>query len=770
MTTHPQIFHVYQVAPVYSFSYSTFVTMRKLFIPALALAWLAFGTALAQTPTDWAVPAATLRVDARVQRLPDHKDLGVFIKIPDGGLLPGKFPVPDVRDDKGNALEYLIVGHHPTDGLGVLFAQPESGDIVHIYIKGSANPPPKPASTRLFPSVLLYTKNGNASLDAAKRMANEYPPAQGASFAPWSCIGCMVNPFGQDDDFSSWYVGAILLTKKESIYFATVSDEGSEFAIDGKTVVSWPGIHTREGGAKGQHGASVTLEAGLHRIDYYHFEAAGKQESQLTWRRKGVTDKPVPELVQDFAKSGDAAITKIAFRDGRAGAVICGSNAPNGYFWTGDQPLSIFTLSYTGVDTADDSLSVTWEFGKDKRICEPIVEWLVPGDADQMSYPVTLAVSNKAGVVRASARLVSPWTPAELSLDNQGDRLNFRKALYNMLRSVPKNADPCADWKADHWQILVELLEPYRAGPILYEIFTRSFESLQKIPAEQRWALEERFIETLRLQRNSKQLIEWINKFEANDKTSARKFRWKEERVCAYLFDVNNVEAAKHDITFLREAAVTPDQTQIAALRQGDVERALGNIDAATKFYKDAQERYRSRNKTGIAGGRMTYVGPRKRKEPEGTNAVEKATAKKPKMASLASQKKVDDWKIYTVHDASMSATIATFLSQDAIPEAFQKLMDWENESPQSKLSGEYPLTEAKVYAHVEDYHRAVSALDTYRKLITMSAQLADVMKLEVDCLQKLGDKKRVREVAEDFVKRFPGHPFEADMKEVLAL
>ncbi len=740
--------------------------MNKLFT---ALCFSTLAALIASAQNDWAVPGATLRVDVRVQRLPDHKDLGVFVKIPDGGLLPGKYPVPEVRDAQGKVLEHVIVGYLQSDSLGVLFAQPESGDTAQIYIKGSATPPAKPASTRLIPSVLFFAKNGNASLDAAKRMANEYPPAQGASFNTWSCIGSMVNPYGPDDDYSSWFVGAILLTKKESIYFATVSDEGSEFSIDGKTIVSWPGIHTREGGEKGQHGASVDLGAGLHRIDYFHFEARGKQEAQLTWRRKGVTEGPLPQLVNDFAKSGDAAITKIAFKDGRAGAAIRGTSEPNGYFWIGERPMTIFTLSYVGTDAADDTLSATWEFGKDKRISEPLIEWLVSGDADQISYPVTLAISNKAGVARTSARLVCPWTPTELSLDNQGDRLNFRKALYNMIRAMPKNADPCADWKPEYWESLVEMLEPYRAGPILYEIFTRSFETLQKLPSEQRWALEDRFIETLRLQRNDKQLIEWINKFEANEKNSARKFRWKDERVCALLLDVNDAASAKREVAFLREAAIMPDQTQIAALRQGDVERALGNIEAATKFYKDAQERYRSRNKIGVAGGRLAYVGPRKRKAADDTNTVSKAGAKHPKMQTLTSLKKVDDWKIYTVHDTSMYSTITSFLAQDAVPEALQKLADWENESPLSKLSGEYPLAEAKVYAHVEDYRRAVNAIEAYRKSVTMSAQLADALKLEVDCLQKINDKKRIKEVAEDFIQRFPGHPFEAEMKEVLA-
>jgi hypothetical protein len=206
-----------------------------------------------------------------------------------------------------------------------------------------------------------------------------------------------------------------------------------------------------------------------------------------------------------------------------------------------------------------------------------------------------------------SARLVCPWTPTALSLDNKGDRLNVRKALYNRVRAVPPPANPCADWSPDEWELLIEMLEPYRAGPILMELFNRGFESLQKLPTDQRWALEDRFVETLRLQRDDKLLLDWINRLEANERNSARKFRWKEERVCAYLFDLDDPAAAKREVAFLKEAAIAPDQTQVAALRQGDVERVLGNADAAAKFYKDAQDRYRQ-PQPGRLGRRTAHL------------------------------------------------------------------------------------------------------------------------------------------------------------------
>jgi hypothetical protein len=715
----------------------------------------------------WAVPGAALRVDVSVTRNPNHPDLGVFVKIPNGGLLPGKFHIPDARDAQGKPLDCVIVADSPTDGFGVLFAKPADGTSASVYITPSANAPQRPAGARIYPATFFFSKNGNASLEAAKRMERDYPPAPGASFDVWNYgIGSMVNPFGPDDDFSTWIVSALVLEKKERIYFCTISDEGSEFAIDGKTVHSWPGIHTRQGGTKGQHGAWVELGPGLHRIDYFHFEKTGPQEINLCWKRPGMETKDdLPEHVSGLARSGAADITRITFKDGRAAGVILGNSERLGYYWIGDKPLVLFALSY-GAVTPSATQSVNWEFPPNKRISAPAIDWLVSGDPDGISFPATLAVSNAAGIARTTVRMRTFWTPPALSLDTKNDRLIVRKALYDLIRSVPAPADPCADWSDDHWGMLIELLEPYKAGPILMELFSRGFDgALQKRPPEQRWTLEDRFIETLRLQRNDKQLLDWISRLEKNERNSARKFRWKDERVCACLFDINDPAAAKHELAFLKETAIGPDQTQIAALRAGDVERALGNTDAAIKFYKDAQDRYRSRNKIGMAGGRLTYVGPRKKQE--GADA-DKDSSKRPKMQSLASKAKVDDWKIYTVHDASMYATITSFIAQDALPEAFQKLADWENESPASKLSGDYPMAEAKLYLYVEDLRRAINALAVYRKNVTMSAQLADAIRLEIGCRQKLNDTKTIKELAADFIKRFPGHPYEREMKDLL--
>ena len=80
------------------------------------------------------MPGAALRVEVSVSRDPDHPDLGVFVKIPNGGLLPGKFRIPDVRDAQGKQLESVIVADSQTDGFGVLFAKPDNGETATVYI------------------------------------------------------------------------------------------------------------------------------------------------------------------------------------------------------------------------------------------------------------------------------------------------------------------------------------------------------------------------------------------------------------------------------------------------------------------------------------------------------------------------------------------------------------------------------------------------------------------------------------------------------------
>lgn len=700
---------------------------------------------------NWIAPGATVCVEVAVETSPDDPRLGVFVKVPDGGMLPVPFAVPQAYSEDGKPLETLVFGYDKQDGVGVLFAEPPGGGKVYLYFSPSQKPPVKPASDTLFPSLVLFTRSGKGALDIAKSLQSRYPYGQDACFDRWKWCGSMVNPFGPDDHYSLWFVGGFILEKSERIWFATISDEGSEVLIDGRKVASWTGVHTRKKGAKGEHGAFVQLDKGLHRFDYFQFELTGKQEAQLVWKRPGVETKTgLPEMLSGFAKSGSGKIEGVRYKDGRVcGTIVLhnqrGIEQPISYFWFGERPVNLFSVT---AQTPGDA-KATLEFGKGQKLKTPTATWLAVGRPDELSVPVALTVENAAGTTRVTRWLRSPWTPSKASIEKPEDRLAYRRAFLCMVNAVPPPGDPCADWAPDLWAVLVELMEPYKGGPLLKRLFEDGFATLQKRPDWQRWKLEDRFIESLRLQKDGERLLAWIARFEKTERDSARKFHWREERVNALLLDLARPDAAARELAALKENASGAEQAQIVLLRTGDVARALGKHDEALKSYRDAEENYRARHRA------------------VGRRAVAAAKGASVARFKLPDAPKGEEWKTYTVRNASMYKTILSQLEQNAFDESLQTLRTWENESPTGKMEGEYTMAEARVYRALGDSRRAVNALDVYVRNTVMTAELADAMKLEAECLADLNETARRRALARDFLKRFPGHPYGDQMEEM---
>ncbi len=706
-----------------------------------------------------APPPPDLRAAAVIRERPADPDLGIYVQIPDGGLLP-KNPLIEVRGADGRPLESLLLWHTPADALGLVFRPPaDSAGDVAIDIRASRTPPPRPAATTLKPSLFVFTRGGAASLDNAKKMATEWPPAQGAFGDRAPRIGIRWNPFGADDDFSSWFTGWFKLDKRETLYLATISDEGSEVWLNGSSFVAWPGLHTRTAGAKGQYGKPVTLEPGWHRIDYFHFEATGDQEMCLVWRRGKDGDKlPVFMEGDAWGRTGAAEVTRITTGDNRAVGWVGGHLQAAGYLWLGNAPVNLHTLSCKGVIPSAD-VKVTWDFGHGRTVDAPSVTWFAQPSA-------TLAVASPAGVSRQTFRLASFTAPRAHSLGKPADRLLYRQTFLDMLRAAPKDQDPCAAWSGDLWTTLAAVLETYKGGPILVELFDRAWATLQTLPAEQRHTIEDRFAETLRLAGDTARQLAWIERLEQNDRDRARKFRWREERIAALLYDQGDVEAARRAARFMREVANSPEEIQRSVLRLGDVERMAGDRGQAARFYADAQERYRSRNRLaagGSVGGAPAFTPSRPVKAGESPNR-----APPPLRRATQEPKRSDAWKLYAVNDAAQASTIRAYLAQDAVAEAFETLAKWENDSPMSKIGGDFPMTEARVYAHVGDHRRAAAILAAYRKADLMTSQLPEAMEIHLAALTALKRFDEARALAEEAVKRFPGLPVAARAQELL--
>ena len=733
--------------------------MGRKYKVAILVLYFSVCSAFAQqrqaAPEGWAVPDAAIRADFDVVKQPQEPEAGILLRLPDGGFLPAPEVAADVRDSSGAPLEHRVLWRNPAEGMLIACATPPGGaGRISVYLKrGSAMAMQRRASSALRPGLLLCTKVGGASLDAAKKLAAANPPGAGTRMGQLPYLGHRENPFGPDDDYCSWYSGWFKLDERETIYFGTVSDEGSELQIDGRAIASWPGLHTRDEGAKGQYGKAISLEPGWHRIDYFHFEATGPQEMMAVWRRSGDKSE-LPEQIPEsaFIASGDSRIASITLRDGRRAAAIGGASQAVDYLWFGDQPVHRYLLRAEIGDGARGCV-FAWDFGNGRVAHGPTCEWLVAGEAP---VPVTLVTSNAFGLAKTSA-MVYPGSPppGANALDPNG-RLNYRRAFLQMVEATPAGREPGAEWHPDLWNLLAGVLEPYKGGPILQPVFERAGKALRAVPLDDRRILEDRYVESLRARKDPSALLAALDRLAETERDPARKFHWREERICALLFEAGDVEAARREAKAMRNSVSMPEQVDMALIRQGDAERFAGDIDAARALYATAQERSRGRVRLSTPGG---PAGAGSAFASSDGSAPAPAKKNRNALVPLSQRVRIEDWKAQAVRDATFMATIRDQLAQGAVEEAMAELRRWETESPLSKLNGDYPLAEARIYSHLGDDRRAVATLRAYRATADMDSALPDAMALELECLERMRRLDDARALAKEIVERLPGHP-----------
>lgn len=694
---------------------------RAAAVAAAVLSFYAYGPA-ALGQGSWRVSEATVRVVADVSGTPQPAEAGVIAIIPDGGALP--YPAEAVVFDTGGSQLYAeTVWHNPREGFACAFEAPK-GDTVTIYLKSGSGQRKK--DSPLKPGLMCFTQLGGASLEKGAQIARQNPPGRDARMCLVGKIGQRENLLGNDDDYASCYMGWLNIPKDEKIFFCTVSDEGSSFEINGKTVASWPGIHKRNAGAQGQFGDTVDLTAGFHKIEYYHFEKSGlEQEANLCWRSENDPEsKKVPSFVPDkfFTHSAEATIRSARYRDGRAVPMFVW-NALS-YLWLSDKALCLYRIDLDRPDEAPRGAQVSWRIG-DYESIERELHWLVPGDGEQL-VELRFVQDNKTA---SSARYIYlPRTPKAASVNEAVDRRNFRAALLSRCLATPKTRSPCANWSDDIWITLHSCLDPYAGNALLEEIVTRGRADLNRRPREERWAVEDIYIENMRYTSPSN-VLAWIEKFEQTETDASRKSLWQKRRFQFHLYDLDDPVKAKAAVDTMRQTAATPDQVARMLICVGDLERMAGNFEQAQKAYLDAADRYRN------------------------VRATAPAT---PGAAPPAGEA---DWRIGAVRVASYARDVDNLIAQSDWLGARRELDQWEREFPLSKLNGEFGVCEARYYYKIRDYKRAERILAPYVKAVDTAPELPAALQMRFECLMQLSRENEAAELAADMEKRFPGHP-----------
>ena len=91
------------------------------------------------------------------------------------------------------------------------------------------------------------------------------------------------NPFGDDDYYLTIFAGTINVTTGGTYRFAVDGDDAVEVMIDGVVRGSWYGGHGACG-CTDHRGASFTLNAGPHTVEFRHQERTGDDNYYLRWR------------------------------------------------------------------------------------------------------------------------------------------------------------------------------------------------------------------------------------------------------------------------------------------------------------------------------------------------------------------------------------------------------------------------------------------------------------------------------------------------------
>jgi hypothetical protein len=714
----------------------------------------------AQTLTSWRVPDALLRFDFCVESRPSHPSAGLLVFLPDGGILAeNDQPGAQVFDENGRSIEFETLWHNRQEGMGLVIAPPTTTTF-SVYISRRSRLAPNTRSS-FTPGPLLYVQEGQpASLEAAQRMAAPFPPGgRNALMGPVTHIGHQFNPLGDDDHYAAWYVAWLSIAKPGRYYFATISDEGSLVTLNGRTVAEWPGLHTRHAGAKGQFGSWIDLPSGLHRVDYFHFEQTGPQEAQLVWKTPEMTNTlPVMVPASAFARSGSTRLIAVAEREG--GPVSLPKAHPLHYLWFGQKPLNLFRLEAGLATNHPRDAIYEWRLEEGVTVREPAFDWLFEGSQPRTAV-LTVRWGRRSSIASCTIRL--PVPPARARVDLPTHRVAYRTALLNRCRAVSSPARPAANWSADLWQLVGEVVEPLKGHALLTELFERSRDDILRQPPALRYLLEDLYVENLTYA-DPTNAVQWLVRMENEEREASRKRQLALQRVEALLYRIGQTNDARRLAQSIATQAPGTPEGVLAVVRLGDMEALAGQIEAARAFYARAQQQSQKLAQGASGGPSPSTADPSRRAPPLARSREEMAQQRERRTPNLQASparpgtlRPVEPWKAETVRGGTYYATVRSLLDQGYLREAREQLRQWEMELPVEKLGGDFPVAEAEYFMAIRDYPRALLILQTYRSAVDMSAWLLRVMSMELQCLNRLNRTDDMRARAAEIVRRFPG-------------
>jgi hypothetical protein len=265
--------------------------------------------------------------------------------------------------------------------------------------------------------------------------------------------------------------------------------------------------------------------------------------------------------------------------------------------------------------------------------------------------------------------------------------------------------------------------------------------------------------------RDPREALQWLQRFQSATAASPRQNDLKVREGELQMYHLGDRKQAEK--IFATLAAGGGEYGDRAKIRLGDLAFLEGDLNKATSFYADVQNRARSRRNAAPADGLITNQlvkgGPAQPTAPDWRNSP-LALQNSPKAPGVPNQKGG------ALQEVSLSENVRKLTEGDFLLEARQALLTWENEFPLSKISGDYIIRESEFYMKLKDWKRAQPMLEAYCREIDASSFLPDAASMLVACVRGAKEPpSSIREIIEKVKGRLKYHPVASELDQFLS-
>ena len=716
---------------------------------SLALVLLALSSLNVFGADNWHVPEALVRYQLTLTSKPTHPTCGYFVNLPDaGGSIVSTMnatTAPVVMTPDGTEISSRVLWAGAQNGISLVFATPAPNiNSVFVYMKKGLQPKLWSPDSGITPSAIVCMNPGFDSLQKAEQLANFGPvEPQAHSFmqagsnkrAPLSLGG---DPSGRPFPTVVYQLSYVFASSAGPHWFApmvlqkgtsnSVRVNGNEITINR--------LNDKWGGT----GALVDLQQGLNRLEIFQTGTGPNPNVGLcymTWRTPNDTPDSANETRviahREVARSGNCDLVGIQSRDGIP--IASAQLTSNLSFWfENEDPLVIFNLkALTAGNPADTKY--TWIFPDKTSVNSSDTKWIFPGLADNTIKLV--ATSPKGTSESTISFFASPQPPADMNKPEH--RAAFRDALTGMVLAYGKNSSLLNSWSPAYWNTIMRTMD-LGHGSQLLSLLLKDHWSVtnQKLTSDQIHSLQESLLH-FTIHNNPQEAIQSLEAFLANTKDPTERDELMLRAAEVYIYYLNDKTKATNLL-----AALTPKKTEIsdvAYIRLGDIAFMEGDLNKATAYYGDIENRIRARRNATPAIKPMSGAANDPAKQ---------------KSAAL--------------QEVSFAENARTLIQGDYLIEAQQTLRSWERSFPLAKISSDYILRESEFYLKSGDPKRARAMLEAYCREIDASSFLPNAASLLIKCVKDSKESRdSVRELIEKVNARLKYHPVSAELEAFLA-